>query len=95
MPGDHGWRVRVVFYLCAAGLMFLHAAGVSPRHMQSMLRYAYPVHLLLLLALAQWLGTTKPAASKFTPRWLAWGLGLLAVLQLVLMFRYFQGGWVA
>lgn len=93
--GDDGWRVRVVFYLCAAGLMFLHAAGVSPRHMQSMLRYAYPVHLLLMLTLAQWLGTTKPAAHILTPRRLAWGLGLLAVLQLVLMFRYFQGGWVA
>ncbi len=94
--GDEGWRVRLVFYLCAAALLFIHAAGVSPKHMQSMLRYAYPVHLLLLLALAQWAGSKSiDLRGWFGSRRLAVGLTLLGLLQLVLAYRYFQGGWVA
>jgi len=94
--GDEGWRVRLVFYLCAAGLLFIHAAGVSPKHMQSMLRYCYPVHLLMLLALAQWAGSQAiDLQARFTSRWVVIGLMLMALLQLALTYRYFQGGWVA
>lgn len=93
---DQGWRVRLVFYISAVVLLFVHAAGVSPKHMQSMLRYCYPVHLLLLLALAQWAGGQAiDLRARFNSRRLAIGLTLVAVLQLVLTYRYFQGGWVA
>jgi hypothetical protein len=94
--GDQGWRARLVFYLCAAGLLFIHAAGVSPRHMQSMLRYCYPVHLLLLLAVAQAIGSRSLELRSYLDiRRLAIGLAASAVLQIALAYRFFQGGWVA
>ncbi len=95
--GDKGWRERIVLYLCAASLLFVHAAGVSPRHMQSMLRYCYPVHLLMLLALAQWAGSSSACLLEHR-RARRWGIGFAiagGALQLVLIYHYFRGGWVA
>jgi hypothetical protein len=64
--------------------------------MQSMLRYCYPVHLLLLLAVAQAIGSRSLELRSYLDiRRLAIGLAALAVLQIALAYRFFQGGWVA
>ncbi len=95
--GDKTLPQRLPFYLSAAGLFFLHAAGVSPIMMQSMFRYCLVVHSLLLLALLHacrqgpvpaWLA--RPRISR-----LAIGFALLACLQIALLWRYFTNQWVA
>jgi hypothetical protein len=95
--GDRSLPERLPFYLCAAGLFFLHAAGVSPIMMQSFFRYSLTIHVLLLLALVhacgwglvpRWLG--KP---NFI--WLSAALAVMGGLQLALAARYFTHLWVA
>jgi hypothetical protein len=86
-----------LFYLAAAGLFFLHAAGVSPILMKSMIRYSFGVHVLLLLALAQ-LAIERQlpiALSRPQMRWLAFGLVLLGSLQAAIAWRFFSNEWVA
>jgi hypothetical protein len=95
--GDKGWQRRSLFYLAAAGLFFLHAAGVSPILMKSMIRYSFGVHVLLLLALAQ-LAIERQlpiALSRPQMRWLAFGLVLLGGLQTAIAWRFFSNEWVA
>jgi hypothetical protein len=54
------------------------------------------VHLLLLLAVAQAIGSRSLELRSYLDiRRLAIGLAALAVLQIALAYRFFQGGWVA
>jgi len=91
-----GWQQRMVFYLAAVTLFFVHAAGVSPIQMKSMLRYCLGVHLLLLLALAHLIPRSRYQNSG---RSLMAGLiaaaAVLAGLQLCLAWRYVNWLWVA
>lgn len=95
--GHRGWQRRVVFYLAAAGLFYLHAAGVSPIVMKSMIRYSFGVHALLLLGLVHLaLDTHLPLAfSRRQLCWLAAGLIALAGLQAAVGWRFFINEWVA
>jgi hypothetical protein len=95
--GDRTLPQRLPYYLSAAGLFFLHAAGVSPILMQSMFRYALVIHILLLLAFLQ------ACQQGLIPAWLerpnlrryAIAFALLACLQTALLWRYFTHQWVA
>jgi hypothetical protein len=95
--GDTSWPQRLPYYLCAVGLCFLHAAGVSPILMQSFFRYSLIVFVMLLLALAQGCGAGQVPAWLERPRWaLLSGIGIaLAGLQVALAMRYFSHQWVA
>ncbi len=95
--GDRGWQRRLVFYLAAAGLFFLHAAGVSPILMKSMIRYSFGVHALLLLALVQLaIDRHMPLAfSRRQLRWLVVGLVALGSIQTAIAWRFFINEWVA
>ena len=62
--GDTQWRGRLVYYTCAAVLFYVHASGVSPIVMKSMLRYSLGVHALLLLAVAQASGAMPSVATR-------------------------------
>jgi len=95
--GDRGWQQRIVLYLAAAGLFFLHAAGVSPILMKSMIRYSFGVHALLLLALVH-LAIDRQMPLAFSRRqcaWLAVGLVLLGSVQTAIAWRFFINEWVA
>lgn len=95
--GDKSLPQRLSLYLSAVGLFFLHAAGVAPIAMQSMLRYSLVVHVLLLLAVAHACGRGA------VPTWLAQprvrrfviAFTLLGCLELALLWRYFTHLWVA
>jgi hypothetical protein len=95
--GDRTLPARLPYYLSAAGLFFLHAAGVSPILMQSMFRYALVIHILLLMAFLQ------ACQQSLSPAWLerinhrrfAIAFALLACLQTALLWRYFTHQWVA
>lgn len=95
--GDRGWQRRLVFYLAAGGLFFLHAAGVSPILMKSMIRYSFGVHALLLLALVQLaIKRHMPLAlSRRQLRWLVAGLVALGGIQTAIAWRFFINEWVA
>jgi hypothetical protein len=95
--GDRSLPQRLPFYLCAVGLCFLHAAGVSPILMQSFFRYSLTVHVLLLLALVHacgW-GLVPRWLSKPNVTWLIAAFAAMAGLQLALAARYFTHLWVA
>jgi len=95
--GDRSLPERLPFYLCAAGLFFLHAAGVSPIMMQSFFRYSLVVHVLLLLALVHacgW-GLVPRWLTRPNVAWLTAALAAMAGLQLALAARYFTHLWVA
>ena len=94
--GSTDWQPRAVLYLSACTLFFLHAAGVSPILMKSMVRYCFGVHALLLLA-AVHLCRGWPLAT-WTPKRLAWASLVTAsavLVQVALAWRFFAGEWVA
>lgn len=95
--GDTSFPERLPYYLSAAGLFFLHAAGVSPILMQSMFRYAFVVHILLLMALLHACGHGLIPAwiEHLNRRKFAITFALLACLQTALIWRYFTHQWVA
>jgi hypothetical protein len=94
---DQSLPQRLPFYLAALGLFFLHAAGVAPIAMQSMLRYSLVVHVLLLLAVAHACGQgmTPPWLNRANRRRFAIAFVLLACLQITLVWRFFTHQWVA
>jgi len=95
--GDRSLTQRLPLYLSALGLFFLHAAGVAPIAMQSMLRYSLVVHVLLLLAVAHACGEglTPPWLNRVNRRRFAVAFVLLACLQTALVWRFFTHQWVA
>ncbi|MGD9723096.1 MAG: hypothetical protein AB7O59_17005 [Pirellulales bacterium] len=95
--GDTQWRGRLVYYTCAAVLFYVHASGVSPIVMKSMLRYSLGAHALLLLAMAQASGAMPSVATRIG-RALArtWWLAVpLFALQAALAWRFLHVAWVA
>jgi hypothetical protein len=94
---QHGLSARLVLYLLAGALFTIHALGVSPIQMTSMLRYCLGPHLLLLLAAAHsgrdastpWIGSRLGRMS------VAAAVVALIVLQLTLASRFTHCLWVA
>jgi hypothetical protein len=95
-PG--GWRERIGYYLCALILFFTSVSGRYPLYMAGMIRYALPVLLLLMLAALHLLrhggsitGWRRRVALS------AFGLYCLAgfSLQVLYLYRYTHGQWVA
>src|SRR5437660_7463888 len=50
------WQLRVGFYFCAAIVYYISVSGVACVEMESMLRYEFCVHALIVLALLNILG---------------------------------------
>src|SRR6266496_253191 len=51
-----GWPTRVGIYFCAAVIYFISVSGVACVGMESMLRYEFCVHALIVLAVLNFLG---------------------------------------
>jgi hypothetical protein len=49
------WRPRVAFYFCAVVIYYISVAGVASIEMESMLRYEFCVHALIVLAFLHFL----------------------------------------
>jgi hypothetical protein len=94
--GSSGWQRRLVFYLAAFGLFFLHAAGVSPILMKSMVRYSFGVHALLALAVVQLPAiAAKQSLSRKQTTWVLRLAGLLLLVQCDMLWRFFLNEWGA
>jgi hypothetical protein len=95
--GGTGWKVRLVFYLAALVLFWLHAAGVSSIVMKSMIRYCLGPHVLLLLAAAHGLGSGRSTWWHTRRNVLLWGCALAAMtlVQAALAWRFFSDQWAA
>jgi len=90
--------VRILFYFAAFILYFLSISGVARVHMESMLRYEFCLHPLVVLALLHylhnlplrsWLG--RASAVTVTALISAAGLGL----ESWYIWNFTRGNWVA
>src|ERR1041385_1239578 len=50
-----GWTARIGFYFCAAVIYYVSVSGVASVEMESMLRYEFCVHALIVLAILHFL----------------------------------------
>ncbi|MFL6590589.1 MAG: hypothetical protein ACJ8M4_10505 [Chthoniobacterales bacterium] len=93
-----GWPTRVGFYFCGAVVYYISVSGVASVEMESMLRYQFCVHALIVLAIVQFLNQLP------TPRlWVrASGMAAMALLTAAglsvqgwYVWNFTRGNWVA
>jgi uncharacterized membrane protein HdeD (DUF308 family) len=92
------WEARVGFYFCAALLYFVSVSGVACVEMESMLRYEFCVHALIVLAFLNFLRQFR------SPPRLVRALGVAGValgsaaglsVQGWYIWNFTRGNWVA
>jgi hypothetical protein len=92
------WATRVGIYFCAAAIYYLSVSGVACVAMESMLRYEFCVHVLIVLALLNYLRQFP------TPPMLVRALGIAAValisaaglsVQGWYVWNFTRGNWIA
>jgi hypothetical protein len=96
--GKFAWRTRIGFYFCAAVIYYISVSGVACVEMESMLRYEFCVHALIVLAILHFLHQLP------TPRlWVrASGMAAIALLSAAglsvqgwYVWNFTRGNWVA
>jgi uncharacterized membrane protein HdeD (DUF308 family) len=92
------WQLRVGFYFCAALLYFVSVSGVACVEMESMLRYEFCVHALIVLAIIHFLHQLP--APPLLAR--AFGMAAIALLSAAglsvqgwYVWNFTRGNWVA
>ena len=92
------WTTRIGFYFCAAVIYYISVSGVASVDMESMLRYEFCVHALIVLAILHFLHQLP------TPRlWVrASGMAAIALLSAAglsvqgwYVWNFTRGNWVA
>jgi hypothetical protein len=92
------WTARIGIYFCAAVIYYISVSGVAGVEMESMLRYQFCLHPLIVLALLHFLHQFR------TPPVLVRALGVAAVafgsaaglgLQGWYVWNFTRGNWVA
>lgn len=93
-----GWATRAGFYFCAAVIYYISVSGVASVQMESMLRYQFCVHALIVLAFLHFLHQLP------TPPLLARVFGMAAITLLSAaglgvqgwyVWNFTRGNWVA
>jgi hypothetical protein len=93
-----GLPVRAGIYFCAAAIYYLSVSGVACVNMESMLRYEFAVHALIVLAFLNFLRQfrTPPMLVR------AFGVGAVALLSAAglcvqgwYVWNFTRGNWVA
>ncbi len=97
-----GWRVRLPFYFCALAIFYVSVVGVASVRFQSMIRYQFCIHVLLVLAGVHWLAEGMPQGGRARRLWVsAVALGCLLFLafgwfvQAHYAREFTRGGWFA
>jgi hypothetical protein len=92
------FAVRVGFYFCAFVIFYLSLAGVASVEMESMMRYEFCAHVLIVLALLHYLHQIR--VSPLLVR--AFGMATLAFLSAAglglqgwYVWNFTRGNWVA
>jgi hypothetical protein len=95
---NSAWTTRLGFYFCAAVIYYVSVSGVASVNMESMLRYEFCVHALIVLAIVQFLHQLR------TPRlWVrASGMAAVALLSAAglsvqgwYVWNFTRGNWIA
>jgi len=93
-----GWPTRAGIYFCAAAIYYLSVSGVACVDMESMLRYEFCAHALIVLAFLNFLQQcrTPPLSLR------AFGIGAVALLTAAglcvqgwYVWNFTRGNWVA
>jgi hypothetical protein len=91
------WRTRIGIYFCAVVVYYVSVSGVASVEMESMLRYEFCVHALIVLALLQFL-----RQFHFPPMLRAFGMAVAALggaaglsVQGWYVWNFTRGNWVA
>jgi hypothetical protein len=84
---------RFPLYLSAFVLFYIPLTGKANANMDSMIRYTFPVYLLLLLCLAPML--ERAGISRRTRALIATGAAFSFAIQVYFAIRFLRGGWVA
>ena len=92
------WQARAGFYFVAFVTYYIAVSGVASVQMESMLRYQFCAHALIVLALLQFLAQFRP--PPLPARVLGMAVAaLLCVAGLGLqgwwVWNFTRGGWVA
>jgi len=92
------WTTRVGIYFCAAIIYYVSVAGVASVEMESMLRYDFCVHALIVLALLHYLNEFRlqPRSVRI------FGMGIAAAVMIggfavqgFYIWNFMRGNWVA
>jgi hypothetical protein len=93
-----GWATRVGFYFCAAAIFYVSISGVASVGMESMLRYDFCVHALIVLALLHflWQFRSPPVLMRaFAMAAVALGSAAGLSAQGWYIWNFTRGNWVA
>ncbi len=92
------WRTRAGIYFCALTVFYLSISGVASVNMESMLRYEFSAHALLVLAFLNFLGQFETAPKLLR----AFGMGAVSLacvaglsMQAWYVWNFTRGNWVA
>jgi hypothetical protein len=92
------WASRVGIYFCAAIIFYVSASGVASVAMESMLRYQFCAHALIVLALLHFVHQyrTPPAVLR------AFGMAMAALISAAgfgvqgwYIWNFTRGNWIA
>jgi hypothetical protein len=95
---NFAWTSRAGFYFCAVVIYFISVSGVASVEMESMLRYEFCVHALIVLAIVHFLHQlpTPPLLVR------AFGMAAIALLSAAglsvqgwYVWNFTRGNWVA
>jgi len=92
------WRMRVGFYFCALIIYYVSVSGVAAVEMESMLRYGFCVHALIVLAFLHFLRQFRVPPLLVR----AFGMAVVALggaagltVQVWYVWNFTRGNWVA
>ena len=92
------WKTRIGFYFCGAVIYYISVSGVACVQMESMLRYGFCLHALIVLALVHFLHQLRTPPLLVRAFAIA-ALGLVSAAGLALqgwyVWNFTRGKWVA
>jgi hypothetical protein len=91
------WTTRIGIYFCAAVIYFVSVSGVACVEMESMLRYEFCVHALIVLAFLHFLRQFRPPPMPVRALGVAVALASAAGLSVQgwYVWNFTRGNWVA
>jgi hypothetical protein len=92
-----GWTARIGIYFCAAVIYFISVSGVACVEMESMLRYEFCVHALIVLAFLHFLRQFRPPPVPVRALAVVVALASAAGLSVQgwYVWNFTRGNWVA
>jgi hypothetical protein len=89
---------RVGIYFCAGAIYYISVSGVAGVQMESMLRYSFCAHVLIVLAFLHLLGSIRIPSALVR----AFGMGTMALISAIgfgvqgwYLWNFTRGNWVA